>query len=118
MKAADAARAPWPSLSSVIPVIRRRRASSTEHGGRSRRRRAPAGRDCARRVRRAGGRRLALVELLVDPEQSWRAAAADSMAEFKDPASADAILPLVTHAHAFVRMGALRALKELRCKDR
>ena len=27
------------------------------------------------------------------------------------------ILPLVKHAHAFVRMGALRALKELRRKD-
>jgi HEAT repeat protein len=39
------------------------------------------------------------------------------MAEFKDPACADAILPLVKHAHAFVRMGALRALKELRRKD-
>ena len=45
------------------------------------------------------------------------AAAADSMAELKDPASADAILPLVAHAHAFVRMAALRALKELRRKD-
>jgi len=45
------------------------------------------------------------------------AAAADSMAEFKDPACAEIILPLVKHAHAFVRMGALRALKELRCKD-
>ena len=39
------------------------------------------------------------------------------MAEFKDPACAEIILPLVEHAHAFVRMGALRALKELRCKD-
>jgi HEAT repeat protein len=39
------------------------------------------------------------------------------MAEFKDPACAEIILPLVKHAHAFVRMGALRALKELRCKD-
>jgi HEAT repeat protein len=39
------------------------------------------------------------------------------MAELKDPACADAILPLVQHGHAFVRMGALRALKELRRKD-
>jgi len=30
---------------------------------------------------------------------------------------ADAILPLVSHAHAFVRMASLRALKELRRKD-
>ena len=51
------------------------------------------------------------------PEQAVASAAADSMAEFKDPACADAILPLVKHAHAFVRMGALRALKELRRKD-
>src|SRR6266852_5230850 len=34
-----------------------------------------------------------------------------------DPASADAILALVNHSHAFVRMAALRALKELRRKD-
>ena len=39
------------------------------------------------------------------------------MAELKDPACADAILPLVGHAHAFVRMASLRALKELRRKD-
>jgi HEAT repeat protein len=39
------------------------------------------------------------------------------LAEAKDPACADVILPLVKHAHAFVRMGALRALKELRRKD-
>jgi HEAT repeat protein len=39
------------------------------------------------------------------------------MAEFKDPACADAILPLVKHGHAFVRAGSLRALKELRRKD-
>ena len=59
----------------------------------------------------------ALACLLVDPEQPVAAAAADSMAELKDPASADAIFPLVAHAHAFVRMAALRALKELRRKD-
>ena len=59
----------------------------------------------------------ALAKLLVDPEQAVASAAADSMAELKDPACADAILPLVKHGHAFVRMGALRALKELRRKD-
>ena len=59
----------------------------------------------------------ALAKLLVDPEPAVASAAADSMAEFKDPACADAILPLVTHGHAFVRMGAFRALKELRRKD-
>ncbi len=59
----------------------------------------------------------ALAKLLVDPEQAVASVAADSMAEFKDPACADAILPLVKHGHAFVRMGALRALKELRRKD-
>ena len=57
------------------------------------------------------------MKLLVDPERIVASAAADSMAEFKDPACADVILPLVKHGHAFVRMGALRALKELRRKD-
>ena len=56
----------------------------------------------------------ALVRLLIDPERIVASAAADSLAEAKDPACADVILPLVRHAHAFVRMGALRALKELR----
>jgi HEAT repeat protein len=55
-----------------------------------------------------------LVSLPVDPERIVASAAADSMAELKDLACADAILPLVTHSHAFVSMGALRALKELR----
>ena len=48
----------------------------------------------------------ALAELLVDREHVVASAAADSLAELKDPASADAILPLVTHAHAVVRTGA------------
>ena len=55
----------------------------------------------------------ALAALLIDPEQPVALAASDSMAELKDPASADPILPLVTHADAFVRMSALRALKEV-----
>src|SRR5207248_4377096 len=59
----------------------------------------------------------ALVKLLVDPERIVASAAADSMAEFKDPACAAIILPLVKHAHAFVRMGAVRALMVLRCND-
>jgi HEAT repeat protein len=35
----------------------------------------------------------------------------------KDPQCVDSIIPLVTHPHAFVRMAALRSLKELRRKD-
>ena len=53
----------------------------------------------------------------MDPEQNVATAAAKSMAELKDPACADAILPLTTHSHAFVRTSALCALKELRRKD-
>ena len=54
---------------------------------------------------------------MTDPEPAVASAAADSMAELKDPASAEVIYPLATHAHAFVRMAVLRALKELRRKD-
>ena len=62
----------------------------------------------------------ALVKLLVDTDQVVATAAAKSMAELKDPACADVILPLTKHPHAFVRMGALRALETqsiLDCAD-
>src|SRR5258708_6357971 len=62
------------------------------------------------------GERLGFV-VAGPPQRGVARGAADSMAELKDPASADAIFPLVAHAHAFVRMAALRALKELRRKD-
>src|SRR5271156_2467003 len=58
-----------------------------------------------------------LARAVVDAETSVATAAADSMAELKDPAAADAIFPLVSHASGFVRMAAFRALKELRRSD-
>jgi len=58
-----------------------------------------------------------LVKLLVDLNALLRQRRPTAWPNWKDPACADAILPLVQHGHAFVRMGALRALKELRRKD-
>ena len=63
------------------------------------------------------GPATALVRLLVDPERTWPPRPPTASLNWKDPDCADAILPLVQHGHAFVRMGALRALKELRRKD-
>ena len=40
-----------------------------------------------------------------------------AMENTANPRLKEILNALVKHAHAFVRMGALRALKELRCKD-
>src|SRR5712675_1347659 len=63
-----------------------------------------------------------LNQTVSDPDAGVRqqvvaSAAAQSLSELKDPASADALYPLAAHSHAFVRMATLRALKELRRKD-
>ena len=59
----------------------------------------------------------ALAIAVTDADNGVAQAAADSMAELKDPSAADPIFPIVTHENAFVREAALRALKELRRPD-
>ena len=59
---------------------------------------------------------LALAVAVTDADNGVQAAA-DSMAELKDPSAADPIFPIITHESAFVREAALRALKELRRPD-
>ena len=51
---------------------------------------------------------------LVDSDNRVARAAADSLAELKDPDAADPIFPLIEHENPLVRAGALRGVKELR----
>ncbi|TIM20139.1 MAG: HEAT repeat domain-containing protein, partial [Mesorhizobium sp.] len=57
-----------------------------------------------------------LARLVTDQDLTVAQAAADSLAEQKDPAAAEPILPLVVHGRAFVRAAGFRGLKALRSR--